>query len=158
LKRVGKGGKIIYVYKMRTMHPYSEYLQQYVYDKYNLESGGKFRNDFRVNTVGKVMRKVWLDELPMLINLIRGDLKIFGVRPLSRHYFELYDEELQDLRCKVRPGLVPPFYVDMPKTLEEIQDSERRYIEAYLRRPLITDWRYFWKAVYNILVRRARSG
>lgn len=157
LKRVGKGGRTIYVYKMRTMHPYAEYLQQYVYDKNELQEGGKFKNDFRVNTVGRYMRKFWIDELPMLLNLLRGDLKIVGVRPLSSHYFSLYDEELKAKRIKTRPGLVPPFYADMPKTLEEIQESEHRYLEAYFKKPFITDCKYFWKAGYNIVFKRARS-
>ena len=157
LKRVGKNAKTIYVYKMRTMHPYSEYLQQYVYENFDLQEGGKFKDDFRIHTVGRIMRKFWIDELPMLFNLLKGDLKIVGVRPLSRHYFDLYDEELRARRTKTRPGLVPPFYADMPKTLEEIQESETRYLESYAKRPFITDCRYFWKAMYNILFKRARS-
>jgi hypothetical protein len=157
LKRIGKKGRIIYVYKMRTMHPYSEYIQQYVYDNNELQEGGKFKNDFRVTTLGRIMRRFWLDELPMLFNLLRGDLKIVGVRPLSRHYYELYDEDLRNKRIKTRPGLIPPFYADMPKTLEEIQESEHRYLDAYLKRPFITDCRYIWKAGYNIVFKRARS-
>jgi lipopolysaccharide/colanic/teichoic acid biosynthesis glycosyltransferase len=157
LKRIGKGGKIIYVYKMRTMHPYSEYLQDYIYKKSDLQEGGKFRNDFRVSTAGRIMRKLWIDELPMIINLLRGDLKLVGVRPLSQHYFELYSEELRAKRIKVKPGLVPPFYADLPKTLEEIQASEDRYLEAYFRRPLLSDFKYFCKAFYNIVFRKARS-
>jgi lipopolysaccharide/colanic/teichoic acid biosynthesis glycosyltransferase len=157
LKRIGKGGKIIYVYKMRTMHPYSEYLQDYIYKKSDLQEGGKFRNDFRVSTAGRIMRKLWIDELPMIINLLRGDLKLVGVRPLSQHYFELYSEELRAKRIKVKPGLVPPFYADLPKTLEEIQASEDRYLEAYFRNPLLSDLKYFFKAFYNIVFRKARS-
>jgi lipopolysaccharide/colanic/teichoic acid biosynthesis glycosyltransferase len=157
LKRVGKNGRTIYVYKMRTMHPYSEYLQDFVYKQNDLEEGGKFRNDFRVSTTGRIMRKLWIDELPMLINLFRGDLKLVGVRPLSAHYFELYNEALKEKRTRCRPGLIPPFYADMPKTLEEIQESENRYLEAYFRHPFLTDWRYFWRAFYNIVVKRARS-
>ena len=61
------------------MHAYSEYLQGYVFEKNNLQEVGKFKNDFRVNTVGKIMRRFWLDELPMLFNLLKGDLKLFGV-------------------------------------------------------------------------------
>jgi hypothetical protein len=157
LKRVGKNGKTIFVYKMRTMHPYSEYLQDYVYKTNDLEEGGKFRNDFRVSTMGRIMRKLWIDELPMLLNVLRGELKLVGVRPLSNQYFELYSDELKAKRIRTRPGLIPPFYADMPKTLEEIQDSEDRYLDAHFRHPLRTDWRYFWKAFYNIVVKRARS-
>lgn len=157
LRRIGKDGKLIDVYKFRTMHPYAEYLQEYIYKKNQLDDGGKFRDDFRVTTLGKIFRKLWLDELPMLINIFRGEMKIVGVRPLSKQYFSLYDKDLQELRIRTKPGLIPPFYADMPKTLEDIQASERKYIESYLKRPLRTDWRYFWKAMSNILFRKARS-
>jgi lipopolysaccharide/colanic/teichoic acid biosynthesis glycosyltransferase len=157
LERIGKGGKTIKVYKMRTMHPFAEYLQDYVYNKAGLQEGGKFRDDFRVTTLGRIMRKFWLDELPMLINLIKGDLKLFGVRPLSRQYFKLYTLELQKLRIKTKPGLIPPFYVDNPRTLEEIVSSELRYLRSYEKHPFRTDWKYFWKAWFNILFRKYRS-
>jgi len=158
LIRVGKGGKMIKVYKLRTMHPYSEYLQDYIYKKNQLEEGGKFKDDFRVSTAGKIFRTFWLDELPMIINLFRGELKIFGVRPISQHYFNLYSKELQEKRIKYRPGLVPPFYADLPKTLEEIQSSEMHYLEAYEKHRWRTDIRYFFKAFNNIIFKRARSG
>lgn len=157
LNRIGKRGDFIKVYKFRTMHPYAEYLQEYIYEKGNLADGGKFKDDFRITTQGKIMRKLWLDELPMLYNFIKGQLKLVGVRPLSKHYFSLYSKEVQELRKKVKPGLIPPFYYDMPETLEEIQNSEKVYIEKYLKNPLRTDWKYFWKAFYNIVFRGARS-
>ncbi len=157
MKRVGKGGKIINVYKFRTMHAYSEYLQEYVYEKNNLEEGGKFKDDFRVSRAGKMLRKYWIDEIPMIINVLKGDLKLVGVRPLSRHYLSLYTPELQELRKKIKPGLIPPYYVDLPKTMEEIMDSEKRYILAYQKNPLWTDIRYFFMVFYTILFKRARS-
>jgi hypothetical protein len=97
------------------MYPYSEYLQEYVHEQNQLQEGGKFKDDFRVTGYGKVMRKLWLDELPMLYNWMKGDLQLVALRPLSRHYLNLYDKNLQELRKKVKPGLVPPFYADMPK-------------------------------------------
>lgn len=157
LERIGKGGKVIRVYKMRTMHPYAEYLQEYIYKKGGLQEGGKFRDDFRVTTLGRIMRMFWIDELPMLLNLLKGDLKIVGVRPLSRQYYKLYSPELQKYRIKNKPGLIPPFYVDYPKTLDEIMESELRYLKAYKTNPLLTDLKYLIKAVYNILFRRYRS-
>ena len=119
--------------------------------------GGKFKNDFRITTVGKILRKFWLDELPMIINFVKRDLKIVGVRPLSNHYRSLYPKEFQERRKNYRPGLVPPFYVDLPKDLDEIIDSERRYLDAYDKHPFLTDWKYFWKAFNNIVFKRARS-
>jgi lipopolysaccharide/colanic/teichoic acid biosynthesis glycosyltransferase len=157
LKRIGKNGKIIRVYKFRTMHAYSEYLQGYIFDQNKLQPGGKFNHDFRINTIGKVFRRLWIDEFPMLINLLKGDMKLFGVRPLSQHYFDLYTEELREKRIKYKPGLVPPFYVDLPKTLPEIMESEMRYLQLYEKHPFLTDFRYFWKAVWNILFKRVRS-
>ncbi len=157
LRRVGKNGKHFYVFKMRTMHPYSEYLQDYIYKRFNLKEGGKFNHDFRITTAGRFMRKFWLDELPMLINFFKGDMKIVGVRPLSEHYFSLYSKEMQEKRMKHKPGLIPPFYVDLPKTLEEIQESEMKYLNANEKHPFRTDVRYFFKAIFNIIFKRKRS-
>jgi hypothetical protein len=157
LKRVGKGGSIIKVYKLRTMYPYAEYLQDYVHKQNSLENGGKFRNDFRVARSRAVLRRLWIDEIPMILNLLKGDLKVVGVRPISQQYFNLYSKELQEKRIRYRPGLIPPFYADLPETLEEIQESEMRYLEAFEKRPVRTQFIYFWKAVYNILFRHARS-
>jgi len=157
LNRVGCNNKPIKVYKLRTMHPYAEYLQEYMYLHGGLKEGGKFKDDFRVSTIGKFLRCLWLDELPMLINLLRGDMKIVGVRPLSNHYFGLYSKELQEKRTQFKPGLIPPFYADNPKTLEEIQDSEMRYLLAYQKYPFRTDIKYFFISVYNIVFRKLRS-
>ena len=157
LNRTGYNGKIIQVYKFRTMHPYSEFLQAYIYEHCDLDEGGKFNNDFRVTSWGKVFRKYWIDELPMLYNWLRGEMKIFGVRPLSKQYFNLYTDELKSLRHKVKPGLVPPFYADLPKTLNDIIDSELNYIKRYLKAPIRTQVTYFYKSCLNILWRGARS-
>jgi len=157
LNRYGKGGNLFKVYKLRTMHAYSEYLQEYVYQQNKLAEGGKLKDDFRITTEGRFFRKFWLDELPMLINLMRGEMKIVGVRPLSRQYFSLYTEELRKKRIKFTPGLIPPFYADMPKTLEEIMESEMRYLEACEKNPIKTDIIYFFKAMVNIFFKKARS-
>lgn len=157
LKRKGKDGQLLYVYKIRTMHPYSEYLQDYVYKMNKLEKGGKFKNDFRVTYWGKWLRKLWIDELPMLWNFVKGELKIVGVRPLSTQYMGLYTQEIKERRLKYKPGLVPPFYADMPKTLEEIMQSEVRYLDSYDKNPIKTDIKYFFKAFFNIFFKHARS-
>lgn len=157
MARVGQDGRTIHVYKLRTMHPYSEYLQEYVYRRNRLADGGKLRRDFRVTVWGQWLRRLWIDELPMVINWLRRDLKLVGVRPLSQHYESLYPEDLRVRRRRVRPGLIPPFYADMPRTFEEIMASEDRYLNAYAARPIRTDLRYFIRSLYNIVVRRARS-
>jgi lipopolysaccharide/colanic/teichoic acid biosynthesis glycosyltransferase len=157
MRRIGKDGKPIFVYKMRTMHPYSEYLQKFVYDNNKLEDGGKFNQDFRITSWGKFFRKVWIDELPMIINWFKGDLKLVGVRPLSQHYLSLYKDEVKERRMHYKPGLVPPFYADLPTTLDEIIQSELNYMNAYDKSPFQTDVKYFLKAFSNIVIKRARS-
>ena len=159
LRRIGKGGEEIVVHKFRTMYTYSEYIQGYVYQYQNLAQGGKFKDDYRINFWGHWLRRLWLDELPMAWNLLRGDIKLVGVRPLSRQYFGLYSPDMQQLRIRTKPGLLPPFYYDQhtPETLEEVQASERRYLEAYFQKPFATDWHYFWGIIWNIIFRRKRS-
>ncbi len=158
LQRVGLNGRVFKFYKMRTMYPYSEFLQSYIYEHNNLQEGGKFRHDIRVNSVGRFMRKYWIDELPMIMNLIKGDIKLVGVRPLSKQYFSLYSPELQQKRTKYKPGLLPPFYVDMPKTLDEIQASEMKYLNMCEEKGVFkTDFIYFWRIVSTILFKHAHS-
>ena len=159
LNRVGYHGNMIGVYKFRTMYSYSEYLQPYMLEYAGLQDGGKFAHDYRINYWGRLLRKTWLDEFPMLINILKGQMKLVGVRPLSRHYFSLYTPEMQALHTSVKPGLLPPFYYEeaSPVTLEDVQASEKRYIEAYHRHPFRTDWRYFWGTVGNILFKHKRS-
>ncbi len=157
IKRIGHCNKPITVYKFRTMHPYAQYLQAYVFEQGKLAKGGKFADDFRITKWGRWMRKFWIDEIPMIYNIFRGDLKLVGVRPLSEHYLSLYTPEHKSLRVQGKPGLIPPFYADMPVSLEEIMESESKYINAYVQDPLTTDFNYCVKAVGNIFLNKARS-
>ncbi len=157
LPRVGKDGKMIYVYKFRTMYAYSEYLQKPLYESNRLEKGGKIKDDFRVSGWGRFLRRHFIDEWPMFINVLKGEMCLVGVRPLSRHYFSLYSKELQQLRTKYKPGILPPFYADNPETLEEIQESEMRYLKAYEKHKIKTKWVYFWRIMRNIVFRHRHS-
>jgi len=141
LRRVGYKGNLMYIRKFRTMHPYSEYLQDYIYEQNNLQDNGKFEDDFRVTGWGKWIRKLWIDELPQLLNFIEGDVSLVGVRALSSHYFNLYPKELQDLRTEFKPGLIPPYYADMPASFKEILESEKRYLlQSMTLGPIISVW------------------
>ena len=157
LKRIGARGEIIYINKFRTMHPYSQFLQEYIYYSNSLNSNGKFNQDFRVTEWGAFLRKYWLDELPQLVNWLKGDVKLVGVRALSEQYFKLYPEQLRKMRLAAKPGLIPPFYVDLPNSFEDILASERRYIQRCKASPWLTDLQYFSRAISNIFFKNARS-
>ena len=157
MKRIGFNGKEIYVYKIRTMHPYSEFLQEFVYYKNRLTAGGKFKDDFRISSWGRLLRKLWIDELPMLLNLFKGEIKLVGVRPVSNHYLSLYSDDFRQRRIKYKPGLIPPFYADMPNTIEEIESSEKKYFDSYDKSSAKTDFIYFFKIILNIVIHKRRS-
>ena len=158
LPRICKNKEIKYFYKFRTMHPYAEYIQAYVFEsRGGMDISDKSNDDFRITNWGRFMRKYWLDELPMLINWFKGDVKLVGVRPLSKAMFETYPKWLQDKRTLSRPGLIPPFYIDHPDTFEELFASEDKYLTEYLQHPLRTDIKYFFKTMGSILGRKTHS-
>lgn len=158
LKRIGQFGKEMNVVKLRTMYPYAEFLQDYMCKNYRLQDGGKINNDFRITPCGRVLRKYWIDELPMMGLLLIGKIKLVGVRPLSPSFFGLYSEKLQQKRIQFKPGLFPPFYADLPQTLDEIEASEWNYLQQCEKNGVfVTDFIYFWKIIYNIVFRKARS-
>lgn len=156
-KRIGIDGEIIYTYKFRTMHPYSEYIHKYILNQFKLNPIGKTKNDIRITIWGRVMRKYWIDEIPMLINLVQGDLKLVGLRPISKSFFSTYPEDLKKERIKHKPGLFPAFYADMPHSIEEIWESERKYIIKHKKHPRRTDFIYFFRIINNILFHKYRS-
>jgi lipopolysaccharide/colanic/teichoic acid biosynthesis glycosyltransferase len=158
MNRIGKGGAIIKVYKFRTMHPYSEYLQDYILKLNGYAKSGKPANDFRVTPWGKIFRKYWIDELPQLYNILKGDMKLVGVRPVSKRYFDDIPKELQSLRIKQKPGCIPP-YVSLNRggDLQSVQNAEKEYLLEKQRNPLFTDLKYFFKAIYHIVFHKKRS-
>ena len=110
------------------MHPYSEFIQEDVFKQNKLNDAGKLANDFRLTNWGKFLRKYWIDELPQFLNFLKGDVVLIGPRALSKHFFSLYPKDLQLLRTSIRPGLIPPYYADMPKNFDEIIQSERSFL------------------------------
>jgi lipopolysaccharide/colanic/teichoic acid biosynthesis glycosyltransferase len=157
LPRTGKNGKRIFVYKLRTMQPYSEYIQDFIVKKNGLNEDGTIRNDFRITKVGKILRKYWIDELPMLINFFKGDLKLIGFRPLSDTMLSAYPKEFVVERNKYKPGLIPPYYIDSPDTFEGLIESEKKYIKKYKVDRFRTDVKYFFMFLNKVLLKGVRS-
>lgn len=91
-RRPGKNEKIFKIIKFKTMN-----------DKKDAQ-GNLLPDAKRLTTVGKIIRKTSIDEIPQLINVLKGDMSLVGPRPLLIQYLPLYNEE-QKLRHQVRPGI-----------------------------------------------------
>lgn len=94
--RVGLGLKDIKIFKFATMLKDSENMGSGIYTS---------KEDERVLPFGKFLRKTKINELPQLVNILKGDMTIVGPRPLIRETFELYDKEDQVKISSIRPGL-----------------------------------------------------
>ncbi len=158
MRRLGKNGKIIGVYKFRTMHPYAEYLQDYVINANGYANSGKPKDDFRLTPWGRIFRKYWIDELPQFLNVLKGEMKLVGLRPISERYAKDIDPNFLRERMQYKPGCIPP-YVSLNKesSVSDVIQAEKEYIEAKKRNPFTTDMFFFAKAMYNIFFRGKRS-
>jgi lipopolysaccharide/colanic/teichoic acid biosynthesis glycosyltransferase len=131
-KRVGRGGAIFSLLKFRTMVP-------------NAERHGPLtvRQDPRVTRVGRFLRKHKLDELPQLVNVVRGDMSLVGPRPEDPRFVALYShEQRQLLAC--RPGItsIASLHYRNEEELLREGDWERRYVEDILRDKLALEIAY----------------
>lgn len=158
MNRIGKNGKVIGVYKLRTMHPYSEFLQEYLIEQNGYADTGKIKDDFRTTVWSRRLRKYWIDEIPQLLNVLKGDMKLVGVRPVSEIYFSQIPQELQELRKKYKPGCIPP-YVAFNKSgsVRSVLECELTYLKMKEKDPYFTDTKLFFKAIFNIVFRGKRS-
>jgi len=162
LNRIGKNGKIIKVYKFRTMHPFSEFIQDYVVEMNGYNKVGKPANDFRVTSWGKVFRKYWMDEFPQVLNVLKGQMRIVGVRPLSPTRFNELSEFLKTERVREKPGCIPPYVsLNMPSADTNVKAEvlymwEKAIQDNRISRSAV-NFRFFCSAVYNILTNRIVS-
>ena len=107
-KRIGKNGKIIYLYKFRTMVPNAgEVLKELLKDpKYKKEwdANQKFHIDPRITKIGKLLRKASLDELPQFVNVFKGEMSLIGPRPLVKGELDAHNGN-HEIYESVRPGI-----------------------------------------------------
>jgi exopolysaccharide biosynthesis polyprenyl glycosylphosphotransferase len=148
--RVGKDGRRFTLYKLRTMTVDAERLKAELLSRN--EAAGvlfKMRNDPRVTAVGSWLRRWSLDELPQLINVLRGDMSLVGPRPLLPDEAERYGDGVQR-RLAVKPGITGLWQVSGRSDLSW-NDSVRlelRYVENW---SLMLDLQVLWKTWSAVL-------
>src|SRR5262249_53788275 len=123
-ERMGKGFRPFYIYKLRTMVENAS------------QMGGPitFGNDPRITRVGKLLRKTKLDELPQLINVLKGEMSLVGPRPEIRQYVELFQQDYEQI-LKMRPGITDVAslkYRDETTILGRSRNPEAEYLKHVL--------------------------
>ncbi len=143
-ERPGKDEKIFTLYKFRTMTDERD------------ENGKLFPDEKRLTKFGKFLRSTSLDELPELVNIIKGDMAIVGPRPLLVEYLPLYNEE-QKHRHDVRPGLTGLAQISGRNSItwEEKFKEDIEYIQKIT---LFKDVKIIIKTIGKVLKKEGISG
>ena len=129
--RAGENGRAFRIFKFRTMVRDAEaMLSQLVALDELSEPIFKLKADPRVTRIGRFLRRTSLDELPQLINVLRGEMSIVGPRPEVVDLVERYAPE-HEVRLRVKPGITGPWqvYGRSELTFEEMISVEREYVE-----------------------------
>ena len=124
--RAGRGGKPFEVLKFRSMYVDADRDKRELLERNEMEHGVlfKMRADPRVGKVGGVLRRLSLDELPQLINVLRGDMSLVGPRPLVLDESEALGSSWPARRLDLRPGLTGPWQISGRSDLS-VQDMVR---------------------------------
>ncbi len=149
--RIGKGGKPFTMYKFRSMHVDAETRLRALLE-YNERSEGvlfKIRRDPRVTSLGTVLRRYSLDELPQLLNIVKGDMSLVGPRPPLPSEVEQYEIDVHR-RLLVKPGLTGLWQVSGRSDLswDEAVRLDLHYVENW---SLILDFMILWRTVAAVV-------
>ena len=151
--RVGKNNTHFEMYKFRSMCKNAENLQDDLM-KYNEMDGPvfKIKGDPRITKVGKFIRKYSIDELPQLLNIVKGDMSIVGPRPPLVREVEQYNS-YQMQRLLVTPGLTCFWQADGRSDLsfDDWMDMDMKYIK---RRNIFLDIKLIVKTVFAVIFKR----
>lgn len=130
--RVGLHGKRIRIYKFRSMHTGAEDLERILCDKdieeYYREY--KLKTDPRVTETGRRLRRTYMDELPQLFNVLRGEMSMVGPRPITDGELSFYREDELTRLLSVKPGLTGYWQV-YGKNHANYQNGLRQEMEIY---------------------------
>lgn len=134
-RRVGLGGRSFMMWKFRSMYHEAEARQEEIahLNAYGDARLFKLQSDPRITRVGRLLRRLSLDELPQLLNILAGDMSLVGPRPPLPREVEAYESH-HLVRLSVVPGLTGPWQVNgrnLITDFEEIVRLEREYIETW---------------------------
>ncbi len=150
-KRIGKNGKEIYLYKFRSMVPNAEELiKKFTPEQMKeFKENFKLENDPRITKVGKWLRKTSLDELPQLINILKGELSIIGPRPVIAEELEKYGNNKEKF-LSVTPGLTGYWAANgrSNTTYEQRMQMELYYVDNISFK---MDLKVFFKTIISVL-------
>lgn len=149
-QRVGKQGKIFTMYKFRSMCPGAELWKEEL-RIFNEMDGPvfKMKNDPRITKLGYFLRKTGLDELPQLLNVLRGEMSIVGPRPALPEEAEKYNEK-QKLRLSIEPGITCYWQIQPRRNslrFEEWLDLDLKYLQD---RCFYVDWKIMFATMKAI--------
>lgn len=157
-KRIGLNGELFNLYKIRTMIPNAEEYLLNVLLKENPKireeylKNKKIENDPRITEVGKILRKLSLDEFPQFINVLKGDMSMIGPRPYLP--YEKDDmRECYNYIIKVKPGITGPWQVSGRNNIS----FEKRIImdkEYSQNKSLKTDMKIFFKTFTSVICKK----
>lgn len=157
-KRIGKNGKEFSLYKFRTMVPNAEELiNEFTPEQIEeFKNSYKLKNDPRITKIGKILRKTSLDELPQLINVLKGDLSLIGPRPIIREELEKYKNDKNKF-LSITPGLTGLWvaYTMPDTTYEERMEMELYYIDNI---SLKLDIKILFKTIMTVTSRILKMG
>ena len=133
-RRIGKDGKEIKIYKFRTMYKNAdEMIKEFTPEQMKeWKENFKLKDDPRITKVGKFLRKTSLDELPQIVNIIKGELSIVGPRPVIDEELEKYGENKAKF-LSVTPGLTGFWQANgrSDTTYEQRIQMELYYVDNY---------------------------
>lgn len=154
---LGKDGKLIRAYKIRTMYPGADKHLDSVLSN-GVDNLGKPIGDTRITPGKEKLRRYWVDELPQLYNLLKGDLSLVGIRPRTDKEWSVYPEAHKTNALKYKPGLMGISYShNNIKDFQQHTEIEAKYIKQKELSPFLTDLKYFSKIMHNIFVKGLRS-
>lgn len=155
--RVGKGGNEFLAYKFRTMRLGATLSQDELQRGHESGAFGKIEKDSRVTPVGQILRRYWLDEVPQILNVLKGDLALVGWRPLTRADLGSYPDDFQREYCKHKPALISVLYATDASGRSEVLTEGRKYFEQLQKHPFKTKLSYFGRAVWGVLAHGRRG-